>query len=91
MLLPNLSMTITQSEPFAASWADGRNAVHEAVVAAVAGLGGARPRLVLFFADATLQPDEVVKQSVAGAGGARLAGMSAVGMVTAGGLRREGC
>ena len=91
MILPNLSMTVTQSEPFAASWADGRNAVHEAVVAAVAGLGGARPRLVLFFADATLQPDEVVKQSVAGAGGARLAGMSAVGMVTAGGLRREGC
>ena len=32
-----------------------------------------------------------MKQSVAGAGGARLAGMSAVGMVTAGGLRREGC
>ena len=84
-------MTLTHSEQFAASWADGRNAVHEAVVAAVEALGGARPRLVLFFADATLPPDEVVNQSVAGANGARLAGMSAVGMVTAGGLRQGGC
>ena len=84
-------MTSTQSELFAASWAGGQDAVHKAVTSAVEGLGGAQPRLVVFFADAILPPDEVVEQAVAGADGARLAGMSAVGMVTAAGLRREGC
>ncbi len=45
----------------------------------------------MFFTDATGSRDAVVDQAVGGAGGARLAGMSATGVLTADGLRGGGC
>ena len=84
-------MTLTPLETISASWAGGPNAVDEAVATAVQRLEGARPQLVLLFTDATQPPDEVVGRAVRQAGGARVAGMSALGMMTAQGLRRGGC
>ena len=84
-------MNPTQSESVSAAWADGPRAVYQAIAGAVERLGGARPKLVLFFTDATDSPDAVVDQAVGAAGGARLAGMSATGVLTADGLKGRGC
>jgi len=84
-------MTITQSESYSAAWAGGEDAVRAATAEAVERLGGSRPALVVFFADARRPPDQVIEQAVAGSGGARLAGMSASGVMTEDGFQDGGC
>jgi hypothetical protein len=84
-------MSITPSDSFSAAWAGGEDAVREATAEAVKWLAGARPKLVVFFADAERPSDQVIEQAVAGSGGAPLAGMSATGVITEDGLRHGGC
>jgi hypothetical protein len=69
----------------------GSGAVDTAVAAAVDGLGAAEPGLVLLFPDAGFGTDDVLSQAEAAAPGARLAGMTSVGLVSEKGVGDRGC
>lgn len=71
--------------------AEGAQASSEAVHAAVDGLGGARPSLVLVFPDGDLDPADQLAQAERRAAGAPLAGMTASGAVGSEGPLERGC
>jgi len=74
-----------------AAWASGPDAPWRAVEDAVAALGEDRRGLVLAFPDARLPAAAAAEAIAAAAGGAPVAGMTSDGLLTAGGLREEGC
>jgi hypothetical protein len=84
-------MMVTRSRTFSAAWAGGDHPVGEAITTAVGRLGDTRPELVLFFAGAELDPENVIDRAGEAAAGVRVAGMSATGLMTSDGLRRGGC
>ena len=66
----------------ASAAAGGPDAVRDAVVRAVGGLGGQRAALVLVFPDSESPWPAVAAQAAAAAPGARLAGMTSEGLLT---------
>jgi hypothetical protein len=77
---------------FAASgWADGDDAVAEAIAAARGGLSGEQSSLVLVFPDVAIGPDAVAAQVAAAGTGTLVAGMTSDMTMTDGRVAGDGC
>ena len=75
----------------ASAWASGARAVEKSVGCAVSGLGEGNPALVLLFPEIGASHEEAVRQARAVVPSCPLAGMSSEGLITADGVRAEGC
>src|SRR5215210_498195 len=83
--------TIQAGEFAGAGWAGGPHAVRDAIREAVERLGGTPPALVLAFPHASWSPHRVLAQADDATGGCPWAGMTSEGVMTADGLREDGC
>ncbi len=87
-----MAPTTPQSATLAgAAWAAGTDAPQRAVEEAVSALDGGRPGLVLAFPDASLPAARAAEAVTTAAAGAPSAGMTSDGLLTADGLREDGC
>ena len=81
----------TKSELASSAWADGPTAAAEATAAAVAGLAGAPPSLVLLFPDVQSSVAQAVGEARRAAPGCHVAGMSSRGVLSLDGSHTGGC
>src|SRR4051794_32918796 len=84
-------MTSVTAALAASAWAEGDDAVAEAIASVRAGLGGGESALVLVFPDVAIAPDAVAAQVAAAGSGTLVAGMTSDMTMTDGRVARDGC